>query len=356
MRQTSMLLAGALLCLTLAAAGCVTGSGSTSAASASSSSASSAANADGREKRIYQPRQVDLDGRSLLAAVTLDLARNGILPSGPLVTMAPDATVALAPAPAGFRETDRAVTGADQLGDGLYALEAARRYEDGLGRRAAFLDLAVYTLFDPENSELNRRAEELRSAYVAAMRSNDPAMRQAMARFVTDFQNQYGLRADGALTPQTAMAMAAATPVQTFQILASTPLYAETPRYEIHLLDETYGRNAPDTYLKGFDSLPAIRGRAVPEGQYQAAAAKGGRYLIMVHFLDQLPPGTPVQVALSPNETRKGTDRKAASPMFYADGRSWPVLVVPATLKGVTGKLWVHVLVNDAILGSIRLK
>jgi peptidoglycan hydrolase-like protein with peptidoglycan-binding domain len=344
MRHLPILLAGTLLCLALAAGGCVTGSGSTATA--------------GRQMPTYRalPSSGPLDGEAQLAAVTLDLARNNVLPDGPLVTLAPDATVALAPAPPGFSETGKGIANADQLGDGLYSVEVVRQYEDGLGRRAMVLDLAVYALFEPDNRALNTRAGELRAAYVAAMRSNDPAVSAAMTSFVSDFQQEYGLRPSGALDPRTATAMAAATPIQTFQILASAPLYAETPRFEFHLLDESYGRNAPDTYLRGFESLPAVRAEAVPDGQYASASARGGRYLALVHFLDRLPPGTPVQVAFSGYETRKARERDATSPVLYADGRSWPVLVVPVTLKGVTGKLYAHVLAGGRILGTVRLK
>ena len=343
MRYVYSFFAWALLCLTVTA--CVTGSGGPSADT-------------GPDRMAYRPQPVlgPLDSEAQLAALTLDLAREGILPDGPLVTLAPNAPVALPLAPAGFRETSKGVTNASHLDDGLFTVEVVRQYEDGLGRRATVLDLAVYTLFEPDSRALNTRADELRSAYASAMRSPDPNVRRGMADFVIDFQQEYGLRPNGALDPQTSTAMAAATPIQTFQALVSAPLYAETPRFEFNLLEETYGRNAPDTYLNGFESLLEVRAKAVPAGRYGSVSARGGRYLALVHFLDRLPPGTPVQVAFSGYETRKANERDAASAPLYADGRSWPVLVVPVTLKTVTGKLYAHVFAGGKILGTIRLK
>lgn len=344
MRHASILLAVPLLCLALAAGGCVTGSGGRTADA-------------GPAMPTYRPLAPgELSREAQLAAVTLDLARKGILPEGPLATLAPDAPVALSPAPPGFRETGKGVTGADHLDDGLYTVEFVRQYEDGLGRRATVLDLAVYTLFEADRGALNARADDLRAAYAAAMRNGDPDARRDMTRFVTDFQRDYGLRQSGALDPGTATAMAAATPVQTFQALVSTPLYAQIPRFELHLLEETYGRNAPETYLMGFESLPAVRAQAVPEAGYASSSARGGRYLALVHFLDRLPPGTPVQVAFSGYENRKANEAGTASPTLYADGRSWPVLVVPVTLKSATGKLYAHVLAGGRIIGTVRLK
>ncbi|MGE4193818.1 MAG: peptidoglycan-binding domain-containing protein [Pseudodesulfovibrio sp.] len=344
MRNPTRHIAVALLCLALATAGCVSANKNTAATAVAPAP-------------TYQPMMDgELAGHQQIAALTLDLARRNILPPGPDVTLAKDAFVRLPPAPQGFRETGSAVSGAAQPGDGLYSLEMVRTFEDGYGRRSAVLDLAVYTLYKPDGRADKARAEALRADYVTAMRGSSGETRAEIGQAVADYQRKAGLLPDGVLGPQTAASLAASTNIQEFQALTSTPLYTASPEIEFHLMDESYGRNAPATYLNGYGSLLAVRQQAVQPEQYAATVKKGGQYLALVYFKDLPAPGTLIQMAFSSSAGSAGSRSDSQSPVMYAEGTDWPVIVTPVTLKNTSGSLYAHVLVNGRINGSIKLK
>lgn len=344
MRNPIRHIAAALLCLALATAGCV-------------SANKSAATTDIGPAPTYEAtKSGDLAAHQRVAVLALELARKGILPPGPDVALARDAVVHLPAPPQGFREIGSTVSGADHLGDGLYSLEVARSFEDGYGRRESVLDLAVYTLYSPDARANKARADALRADYVSAMRGASGETRAEIGQAVADYQRSAGLLPDGVLGPTTASALATSTNIQEFQALTSAPLYAAAPELEFHLLDESYGRNAAATYLNGYDSLLAVRQRAVAPGQYAATVKKGGRYLALVYFKDRAAPGTLIQVAFSSDAGGPDSRSASQSPVMYADGTDYPVIVTPVTLKNTSGSLYAHVLVNGRVNGSVRLK
>lgn len=343
MRKLHSFITAALLCLTLAAAGCVTGGASSNAP-------------------VLEPyRPTPTMGGGLytdeqIAVAALDMARQGVAPQGTTVTMAPDGVINLLPAPNNCTQKHVGVTGTSQLNDGLYAVEVAREFEGDFGCRTTILDMALYTLYKPDNSALPAMAEEIMADYKAVMQTGTQTMKAEMTATVRSFQEGAGLKADGVLGPNTATAMAATMNIQEFQALMSTTLYAEQPRFEIYLLEESVAKSAPQTYLNGFASLEAVRARAIPPSQYKEAARKGGQYLTIVYFMDRVAPGTPIQIAYSPYDNRKDIDRKATARAVYSDGTTWPVVVTPVTFKNVTGKLYAHVIASGTIIGSTQLK
>ena len=298
----------------------------------------------------------ELAGHQQLASLTLDLARRNILPPGPDVTLAQDAFVRLPPAPQGFRETGSAVSGAAQPGDGLYSLEVVRTFEDGYGRRSSVLDLAVYTLYKPDGLADKARAEALRADYVTAMRGSsgeDPRRnRPGRGRLPAQGRAAPGRRA----RPADRRVPGRVNEHPGIPGAHLDPAVRGQPEIEFHLLDESYGRNAPTTYLNGYGSLLAVRQQAVPPEQYAATVKKGGQYLALVYFKDLPAPGTLIQMAFSSSAGSAGSRSDSQSPVMYAEGTDWPVIVTPVTLKNTSGSLYAHVLVNGRINGSIKLK
>lgn len=300
------------------------------------------------EKSLYPDEQV--------AVTTLALAKKGILPQNGVISMAPDATVTLAQPASGFSVTQEGVTGIRQLQNGDIAVEVLCEYQDSLGRKASMLDMVTYTLRHPTGQEATTVSKNMVAEYKTTMENCTPEMQQQTMESIKTFQTSAGLTPDGVLGPQTAMAMAQGMEFQEFTGLISAPIYSTTPRFEIYFIDEVVAKSAPDTYLKGFNSLETVRIKAIPAAQFAARAKSGGKYLALIYFMDQLPKDTPIQIGLSEFSTRKDNDRKATMKPMYATGRDWPVVVAPFSLKKVNSKLYAHVLISGEIAGTTKLK
>ncbi|WP_319542984.1 peptidoglycan-binding domain-containing protein [uncultured Pseudodesulfovibrio sp.] len=325
----------------------------------SSGCVSSGSSTQAPETPVYQPQ---ITGEKVLypdeqtAVTTLALAKKGILPQDGAITMAPNATVALAQPAPGFSVTQEGVSGIRQLPDGNLAVEVLCEYQDTLGRKASMLDVATYTLRQPTGQECKTVSENMVAEYTTTMKNCTPEVQQQTMESIKDFQTSAGLKSDGILGQQTAMAMAQGMEFQEFTSLVSAPIYTTNPRFEIYFIDEVVAKNAPDTYLKGFDSLDAVRVKAIPSSQFAARAKNGGKYLALIYFMDQLPKDTPIQIGLSQFSTRKDTDRKATMQPVYSTGRDWPVIVAPFSLANTNSKLYAHVMVSGEIAGTTQLK
>jgi len=300
------------------------------------------------EKALYPDEQI--------AVTTLTLAKKGILPQDGAIAMAPDAKVALAQPAQGFSITQKKVTGIRQLQNNNVAVEVLYEYQDTLGRKASMLDVATYTLRQPTGQECQTVSENMVAEYNTAMQNCTLEVQQKTMESIKTFQTSAGLKADGVLGQKTAMAMAQGMEFQEFTGLVSAPIYTVSPRFELYFIDEVVAKNAPDTYLKGFASLEAIRIKAIPAANFAARAKSGGKYLALVYFMDQLPKDTPIQIGLSEFSTRKDTNRKATMKPVYATGQDWPVVVAPFSLTTTNKKIYAHVMISGEIAGTTKLK
>ena len=299
-----------------------------------------------------------VSGADMAALTTLELARKGVLPDSGLFGMAPDAIVELMNPEPGFSETDVQVTGVSTAQDGRVKVDVLRKFEDGNGRTQSILDMVVYTLRQPSEDEIKANAAIFVADYKAVMRSKNVEAKKEIKNNVKAFQQQAGLSVDGALGPQTAMAMAKSLQIQEFSMLASAPVYSQTPKFEMHIMDAVLAKNAPDTYLKGFESRSAVRSKAIPQDMYASRTNSGGNFLAVIYYLDQLPRDSAIQLGFSEFKDRKDTDYRATMRPVYATGEGWPVVLAPFKLERSTAskKLYAHVILNGAIVETVRIR
>ena len=290
--------------------------------------------------------------------VVLDLVRAGVSPEVGTIRLAPDSRVALVGPESGFSQTATRVSTVRTMQDGNILVEVLRRFEDAGGRTQTMLDMAAYTLRQPTGGELNANAVAFITDYKAIMKSGTAEARKEARESVETFQQQAGLAVDGALGPQTAMAMAKEAGIQEFSLLASAPTYPDNPRYTMYIMDEVLAKNDPDTYLKGFASMPAVASKAIAETRLPSRSKSGGSFLAVLYFMDQLPKDSAIQVGFSEFENRKDPDYKATMRPIYSTGKGWPVVFVPFKLERSTTakKLYALVIINGKIVESTRLR
>lgn len=299
-----------------------------------------------------------LTGADLNAVAVLDIARTGVSPESGTVRLAPNAQVALIGPETGFSQTDTRISNVRTMQDGNNMVEVLRRFEDANGRTQMMLDMAVYSMQQPTKGELNANSVAFITDYKTVMKSGTEEAKQEAREAVTAFQQQAGLTADGALGPQTSMAMAKALGIQEFSLLASAPIYPDNPRYSMYIMDEVLAKNDPDTYLKGFASMSAVAAKAIPEAQLPSRSKSGGSFLAALYFMDQLPKDSAIQVGFSEFENRKDSDFRSTMRPVYSTGKSWPVVYVPFKIERSTNtkKLYALVLINGTIVKSMRLR
>lgn len=304
---------------------------------------------------------MQLDGRDAMAVTVLDFARSGSTPEADIVRLKPEAKVLLAAQEPGFIQTAATVTNARDLPDGSTLVEVLRRFEDTAGRTQMILDMAAYTIRELTKEEAKANAASLIADYKAVMRTGTPEAKQEAGNAVNAFQRQNGLTSDGVLGPKTAQAMVAALGVQEFSLLASSPVYPDGPRFALYFMDEVVAQNAPETYLKGFDSIDAVAAQAIPVDTFPSRSASGGSYLAMLYFFDQLPKGAAVQVGFSESSNRKDSDYRGTMPPVYSSGEGWVAVPVPFRLERhvpstIPKKLYALVLVNGEIVRATQLR
>ena len=313
---------------------------------------------------LYQPRAVNpasLTADQQAVVMAMDLARQGLDFTSPLVVPAADAKIDLtAPGP-GFTVRNESVVRAAVDPDGTRIVDVLRELADPLGRISLTLDRTVYVLRPPSRGEAQQVAMILQQDYDAAVASGNPELADAMRESVLTFQRSTGLSQDGVLGAGTAKAMVKDLELAAIQGMQSQALYPDSPRFEVHVLPERIVAQAADSgsdrFTRGFDSLEAVRAAAVPPDQLEITALREGNFVLFVYFLDRLPPLSSVEVGFSLQEGLKDArNKKATMKPVYTAPDSWPVIVAPFSLPDVGPRLYVNLFINEKPAGSVKLK
>ena len=299
-----------------------------------------------------------LTGSDMAALTALDFARNDVSPELGSIRLAPNAMVAMMKPEPGLIEKGAKISSIRTVQDGSTVVEVLRRFEDGKGRTQMINDMAGYTVRQATDGELQANAVTLVADYSAIMKSGNAEAKNEALESVKLFQQQAGLAVDGVLGPQTATAMAKAAGIQEFTMLASVPVYSQSPKFTMYVMDQVLAKNDPDTYLNGFDSVSAVSAKAIPKEQFSSRSNSGGSFLAMIYFIDQLPKDSAIQVGFSEFKDRKDPDYRATMRPVYSTGKEWPVVLVPFKIeRSITPKkLFAHIIINGSIVDTTQLR
>lgn len=293
------------------------------------------------------------------ALLVLELARAGMVPMSTDVVWHPEAEIALASPPSGFILQRETLAGTDGAAQGIQEVRMLREYRDAAGRSMLVLDRVGFVPRTGAGDETQASEAALVATYRQITSTGNQELANALQEAVKEFQQTAGLTVDGVLGPSTAKAMARALARVGIAGMFSTSVYPEQPRMELSVLPVGVVDSAlasdPQRFI-GKEGLTNVRAQALPLEEFRAVASTDDRYVLFVHFLDRVPPITPIQVCFSGAKGHRHSDREASSDTVYALPDSWPVLTVSFMVGDVDDALYCNVFVNGECQANAQLK
>ncbi len=293
------------------------------------------------------------------ALLALELARAGMVPMSAGVVWHPEAEIALASPPSGFILQQETVAGTDGAVQGIQEVRVLREYRDAAGRSLLVLDRVGFVPRTGAGDEPQASGAALVATSRQVTSTGNQGLASALQEAVKEFQQTAGLTVDGVLGPNTAKAMTRALARIEIAGMFSTSVYSEQPRMELSVLPvgvvDSALANDPERFI-GPDGLANVRAQALPLKELQAGTSTDDQYVLFVHFLDRVPPVTPIQVCFSEDKGRRHRDREASSDTVYALPDSWPVIAVPFMVGDVDDALYCNVFVNGECQANAQLK
>jgi hypothetical protein len=251
-----------------------------------------------------------------------------------------------------FKKRYELITYFDKNPEGYYTEQTITESWDEWGRIDLSENKIVYRLRRPNTQEtatMKKRYLEVAKTYSRL----DRAARKDFRAGVAAQQKALGLKADGALGPETAEKMAADTDILEVQEIASRIVYPKAPAHAIYVVDAEILKKDKEKYLNGFESIKYVSEQALDREQFAITALPDKEFAVFVFFFDRVDPRRAISVGIG-NFSKRVSN--CISTRCYAKPDTWPVLIeyfkIDQELK--SDKLYVNLFLSDVDEGGIQ--
>ncbi|MCK5100766.1 MAG: peptidoglycan-binding protein [Desulfobacteraceae bacterium] len=276
--------------------------------------------------KIYFADPEKMDTANSLALAAIDAAKLGFLEFFPLVRISPQTKVNLNNKTDYFQFMQRNIVIAKDTKspEGLSTLGMVCESVDNFGRIDLSKNQIIFKLTEPYEKEVDLIKKSLFQGHKSSKQIKDSQFSNYLKEKTIEYQRTKGLTPDGIAGKKTIVSLSQELSILDVHELTTQMIYPDTPRLAVHIVrSETFNANQNE-FNKGFTSIEKVKKNALSMKEFRNLAKPGEKFIVFIYFLDRVDPAYALKWSLaSSNKTLS----KAVSSIFYAEPKTWPVIV-----------------------------